>query len=278
MIAVTFQHPTPYYDDSYGVNSPNNGPYADALLQELIPYLEEKFRMIPEPRARVLTGGSTGGWIALALQVHHPAFFNGAWALYPDPVDFRRNQMVNIYEDDNAFEIRDGEWAKLERPVSRNAEGQVTLTMREMGRLESVLGSRNRSGQQIAAFDAAWGPVGPDGYPRVLWDRLTGSIDKEVAAYMRDSGFDLRYYLQKNWPTIGRDLVGKIHVYVGDMDDYYLNLAVYLLEDFLKGTEDPPAQATFGYGRPMKGHGWQPFTNAELIRQMSAHVARTPDP
>jgi hypothetical protein len=278
MIAVTFQHPTPYYDDSYGVNSANNGPYGDALLQELIPYLEGRFRIIPEPQARVLTGGSTGGWIALALQVQHPDLFNGTWALYPDPVDFRRNQMFDIYADDNAFEIRAGEWQKLERPVSRTAEGQVTLTMREMGRLEAVLGSRNRSGQQMAAFDAAWGPVAPDGYPRALWDRLTGHIDKEVAAYMRDNGFDLGYYLRRNWPAIGRDLVGKIHVYVGDMDDYYLNLAVYLLDDLLRETEDPPAEAVFQYGRPMKGHGWQPFTNADLIREMAAHVGNAAVP
>ena len=123
MIAVTFQHPTPYYDDSYAVNSANNGPYADALLQELVPYLEEKFRILPEPRARVLTGGSTGGWEALALQVQHPAFFNGTWVLYPDPVDFRRNQMANIYQDENAFEVPNGDWAKLVRPVSRNSGG-----------------------------------------------------------------------------------------------------------------------------------------------------------
>jgi hypothetical protein len=248
------------------------------LLQELIPYLEERFRLIPQPYGRVLTGGSTGGWEALALQIHHPQFFNGAWALYPDPVDFRRNQMINIYQDENAFEAPNGEWGKLERPVSRNVDGQVTLTMREMGRLEAVLGSKGRSGQQMAAFDAAWGPIGVDGYPRPLWDRLTGKIDKEVAIYMRDNGFDLRYYLEKNWSRIGRDLTGKIHVYVGDMDNYYLNLAVYLLEDFLKAVSNPDAGATFEYGRPMKPHGWQPFTNAEMIRMMAARIYRTAPP
>src|SRR6185503_315270 len=129
------------------------------LLQEVIPYLEEKFRIVRDPAARVLTGGSTGGWEALALQVQHPTFFNGTWSFYPDPVDFRRNQMIDIYQDENAFEVRQGDWAKLERPISRNPDGQVTLTMREMGRLEAVLGSNNRSGQQIAAFDAAWGPM-----------------------------------------------------------------------------------------------------------------------
>ncbi len=275
MVAVTFQHPTPYYDDSYAVNSVNNGPYGDALTKELIPYLEEKFKILANPQARVLTGGSTGGWEALALQVFHPTFFNGTWVLYPDPVDFRRYQMSNIYEDDNAFEVPSGDWAKLIRPLSRNADGQVTLTMREMSRLEAVLGSNVRSGQQIAAWDAAYGPIGKDGYPRPVWDRLTGKIDREVALYMRDNGYDLRYNLEKNWAKIGADLAGKIHVYCGDMDNYYLNLAVYELEDFLKAADHPKSEAVFEYGRPMKPHGWQPFTNVELVRMMAARINKT---
>jgi len=275
MVAVTFQHPTPYYDDSYAVNSANNGPYGDALTKELIPFLEARFKILAQPHARVLTGGSTGGWEALALQVFHPQFFNGTWVLYPDPVDFRRYQMSNVYEDDNAFEVPDGDWGKFVRPLSRNADGQVTMTMREMSRLEAVLGSKVRSGQQIAAWDAAYGPVGKDGYPRPIWDPLTGKIDREVALYMRDNGFDLRHNLEKNWSRIGRDLVGKIHVYCGDMDNYYLNLAVYHLEDFLKSAADPKAEAVFEYGRPMKPHGWQPFTNAELVHLMAARINKT---
>src|SRR5215467_13006859 len=35
MLLVTVQHPSPYYDDSYGVNSANNGPYGDAIIKEL---------------------------------------------------------------------------------------------------------------------------------------------------------------------------------------------------------------------------------------------------
>ena len=275
MIAVTFQHPTPYYDDSYAVNSVNNGPYADALLTELIPYLEERFRIIPKPYARVLTGISTGGWEALALQIQHPTFFNGAWSIAPDPVDFRANQMIDIYRDENAFEVPSGDWAKLERPISRTPLGQVTLTVRQMGQLEAVLGSHIRSGQQMAAWDAAYGPIDPDGYPRPLWDRLTGKIDKVVAAYWRDNGFDLSSYVQSNWPRIGNDLTGKIHVYCGDMDNYYLNLAVYALESTLRSATNPPAAATFEYGRPLKPHGWQPVTNAEMIRMMYAGIQKT---
>jgi hypothetical protein len=269
VIAVTFQHPTPYFDDSYAVNSANNGPYGDALLQELVPYLEERFRMIREPRARTLTGGSTGGWESLALEVLHPDFFNGTWTFFPDPVDFRRYQLVNIYEDDNAFQPPGFEYAIPDRPMMRTAEGQVTVTMRGMSQLEEVLGSKGRSCQQFEAWEAVYGPVGADGYPRPLWDKRTGKIDREVATYMRDHGYDLGAYMSKNWDSLGPRLKGKLHLYCGDMDNYYLNLAVYMLEDFLKTTN---AGATFDYGRPMKGHGWHPDSNAALVKMMAAQM------
>jgi hypothetical protein len=270
MAAITFQHPTPFFDDSYAVNSANDGPYGDAILKELIPYLEEHFRLMRAPGARFLTGGSTGGWESLALQVYHPDFFGGTWTMYPDPVDFRRYQLVNIYEDPSAFQAPGFSYQIPERPMMRTAEGQVTVTMREMSRLEDVLGSHGRSGQQFEAWEAVYGPVGADGYPRPLWDKETGKIDRDVANYMRDHGYDLTYYLKSNWSKIGPGLKGKLHLYVGDMDNYYLNLAVYMLEDSLKTTD---AGATFEYGRPMKGHGWQPMTNAELVKMMAAQVS-----
>jgi hypothetical protein len=271
MIAVTFQHPTPYFDDSYAVNSANNGPYGDALLQELIPYLEDHFRMIREPYARLLTGGSTGGWESLALQLYHPGFFGGTWTFYPDPLDFHKFQMMNIYEDPNAFSAPGYAFQVPERPMMRTAEGQVLQTMREMAQLEAALGSKGRSGQQLEAFEAVFGPVGDDGYPKPLVDKLTGKIDRDVANYMRDHGFDLTYYTKTNWKEIGPKLKGKIHVYVGDMDNFYLNLGVYLFEDFMKTTD---AAAKFEYGRPMKGHGWQPMSNAELVKMMAEQVER----
>src|SRR5580704_2740733 len=89
--------------DPYQVNSANNGPYGDAVTQELIPFIEEKYHAIGEPRARVLSGVSTGGWVSLALQVFYPDFFNGTWSYCPDGVDFRAFQLVNIYEDRNAY-------------------------------------------------------------------------------------------------------------------------------------------------------------------------------
>jgi Putative esterase len=278
MIAVTFQHPTVYFDDSYAVNSANNGPYGDAIMTELIPYLEEHFRIIRQPYARVLSGGSTGGWESLALQVFHPDFFGGTWTFFPDPVDFTRYQLVDIYNDNNAFLSPGYDPPVPERPMERTAEGQVDMTMRQMSQLEDVLGSHGRSGQQFEAWEAVYGPVGPDGYPKPLWDKLTGKIDPQVAAYMRDHDYDIRYYLDKNWPTIGAQLVGKLHVYCGDMDNFYLNLAVYRLEDFLRRTTSPPYGGSFEYGRPMKGHGWSPLNQAELLQVMANHITNNAPP
>jgi hypothetical protein len=278
-VAITWQHPTPYYDDSYAVNSVNNGPYQDALLTELVPLLEKQFRLIPQANARFLTGGSTGGWECAALQIQRPDFFGGGWCLYPDPVDFRRNQLVDNYADTNAFTPNQSEPPIPERYMMRTPEGQPQVTERQMSQLEAVLGSHARSGQQFDAWDAAYGPIGADGYPVRLWDRRTGHIDKTVAAYWRDKGYDLTQNMMVNWPKIGPSLAGKIHMYVGDMDNHYLNLAVYIMEQEASKLTNPKANFVFDYGRPMKPHGWQPMTNAEMVKAMDKFRAeRTTQP
>jgi len=278
MIVVTFQHPTPYFDDSYAVNSANNGPYADALVKELIPYLEKNFRMIPRAYARLLSGGSTGGYESLALQVHHPKFFGGTWTFYPDPIDFSRFFLINIYEDENAFVAPGFKWLKPERYAFRSREGQPIQSVRQLSQLTMVLGSRGRSCEYLEAWEASFGPVGSDGYTRPLWDKKTGEIDHEVAQYWRDNGYDLVHYIKTNWSKIGPDLVGNIHMYVGDMDNYYFNLPVYFLEEFLENTEHPYYEGSFHYGRPLKLHGWHPMTKAELIRIMADHVTKNASP
>lgn len=278
VIAVFLQHTTPFYDDSYVLNSANNGPYGDALVRELIPEIDRRFRTIAAPYARVLTGGSTGGWDVLALQAHYPDFFGGAWGLYPDQLDFRNYQLGNIYADTNAYVSDDGSWLPREVPSSRTPEGLTELTVREENRAELVIASRGRSGGQWDGWQAAWAPVGADGYPKPLWDKRTGHINREVAEAMRANGYDLRDYLERHWKAVGPRLVGKLHVAVGDMDNYFLNLGVYRMETFLESTKEPgkgPAYAgTVEYGRPLKPHGWQPWTNQELLRIMMAQVER----
>lgn len=274
VVAISFQQQTPYFPDSYSTNSVNNGPYEDALLKEVIPYLEEKFRLIPESYARIVEGASTGGWQALALQLRNPDFFGGAWVLQPDPIDFRRYLLVNIYEDENAFEIPEGMFTTAERPFRRSVEGQPLWSLRQLSRFEAVLGSRGRSGFQLAGWESVYGPIGEDGYPRPLWDPLTGEIDREVAHYMRDNGHDLRAYAEREWERIGPKLAGKLHFFVPDMDDFYLNVAMYLFEDFLKGATNPRHEPSFTYGRPMKGHSWHDHTWAEMVRRMAEHIRR----
>lgn len=273
-LAVTFVEPSPFFPDGYSVNSVNNGPYGDAVTQELIPYVEKQFRAIGKPHARILEGASTGGWGSLGLQLKHPDFFGGAWIFNPDPIDFRRYLLVNIYEDENAFTAPGRSWIPAERPMRRSAEGQVNLTVKQVSQFEAVLGSKGRSGFQFGAWEAIYGPVGADGYPRPLWDKRTGKIDREVALYMRDNGYDLRHYAEKNWTTLGPRIAGKLHFMAGDMDNFYLNLAVYLFEDFTKQTTNPRSDTTFEYGRPLKGHSWHATNFADMLRNMAEQVKR----
>jgi hypothetical protein len=249
-ILVFMQHPTPFYDDSYAVNSENNGPYGDALTQELIPLVESRFRAIGEPWARTLSGGSTGGWESLAWQVFYPDMFNGTWTFCPDPVDFRYFQLVNIYEDVNAFYPGDGRspWKKdAVRPWMRGVDDQVFMDQRDASHLEAVLGTRGRSGDQMDIFMSVYGPVGDDGYPDLLYDKWTGEINPEVAEYWKEN-YDLRYILERDWGELGPRLVGKIHVYAGEMDTYFLDEAARLLEEFLEGTTDPYYDGWFEWG------------------------------
>ena len=245
-VIVMIQHANPFYDDSYAVNSQNLGPYGDAIHHELIPFLEERFRCLGEGWARFTYGGSTGGWEALAVQVFYPNMFNGAFVACPDPVDFRAYCAVDIYADDNAYFV-DGAWHRVPRPGHRNYLGHVSSTLETMNLRELVLGTHSRSGQQWDIWEAVYSPVGEDGYPLRLWDKRSGDIDHEVAAHWREN-YDLRHIMQRDWATLGPKLEGKLHLYCGEMDNYYLNNAVYLMEEFLEGTKDPYYAGVVGYG------------------------------
>ncbi len=245
-IIIEIQHANPYYDDSYAVNSANLGPYGDAINYELIPYIEKKFRGLGKSWARFLYGGSAGGWEALATQIFYPDMYNGCFAACPDPVDFRKFGVVNIYSDDNAY-YSGGKWQKTPTPVARNYLGQVITTMEQANHLELVIGNKGRSGGQFDIWQAVYSPVGKNGYPKPIWNKMTGKIDHSVAEYWKEH-YDLRYILQNNWKTLGPKLKGKIHIYVGEMDTYYLNDAVYLMEGFLRNTKDPYYDGEVDYG------------------------------
>ena len=245
-LIIEIQHPTPYYDDSYAVNSASQGPWGDAITYELIPYIEKQFQGMGEGWSRFLYGGSTGGWEALAVQVKYPEEYNGCFAACPDPIDFRAYCLTNIYEDKNAY-YYDSPHKKLEVPSHRNYLGNIQSTLRQGNHLELVLGDKSRSGQQWDIWEATYSPQGDDGYPARIWDKKTGEINHEVAEYWKEN-YDLRYILERDWDKLGESLKGKIHLYCGDMDNYYLNNAVYLMEDFLESITDPYYEGEVLYG------------------------------
>jgi hypothetical protein len=246
MLVIEIQHANPYYDDSYAVNSENLGPYGDAITYELIPYIEKQFRGIGQPWARFMYGGSTGGWEAFGAQIKYPDQYNGAYAACPDPIDFRAYMTTNIYEDRNAY-YAEGPWRRVARPGHRDDLGHVSTTIADMNRLELVLGTKTRSGGQWDIWEAVYSPVGPDGYPRRLFDKGTGVIDRSVLDYWREN-YDLSHILRRDWQKgLGAKLRGKLNIYVGDMDNYYLNNAVYLVEEFLRKA-DPPFDGEILYG------------------------------
>jgi hypothetical protein len=245
-LIAEIEHANPYYDDSYAVNSANLGPYGDAINQELIPAIEKQFRGIGQGWARFTYGGSTGGWEALASQIFYPDSYNGAFAACPDPIDFRAYTIANLYEDDNMYEYK-GAHLTLERPAFRNYLGEVLATQRGNNRYELALGDHGRSGEQYDIWQAVYGPVGKDGYPAPIFDKLTGKIDHEVATYWKEH-YDLMAILRRDWATLGPKLAGKIHIYVGRGDNYFLNDAVYFGEETLKSLKNPAYGGEVDYG------------------------------
>jgi hypothetical protein len=256
-LIVKLQHANPYYDDSYAVNSANLGPYGDAIESELIPAIEHQYRGIGQGWARFVYGGSTGGWESLAAQIFYPEHYNGAFVACPDPVDFRAYMTVDLYKDADMFYIQ-GANKRVEQPAMRDYLGHTLISVRDNIAYEAALGDHGRSGEQFDIWQAVYSPVAEDGYPQPIFDKRTGLIDHHTAEYWREH-YDLDAILQRDWMTLGPKLQGKIHLYVGSDDTYFLNDAVYLMEDFLKQTGTPGHGVPYGgevrYG-PRAEHCW----------------------
>jgi len=283
MIIACIQHATPYYDDSYAVNSANQGPYGDAINHELIPYIEEKYRAIGEGWARTTMGGSTGGWEALATQIFYPEMYNGCWAWCPDSIDFRDFSLVNIYADSNAYYVK-GPWNRVARPGFRSTVGEILYTIKDENHLEHVKGTQGRSGGQWDIWFATFGPINNEGYVKFPWNKITGKIDPEVTSYWKEN-YDLRHILQRDWKILGPNIKGKIHLFCGDMDGYYLNNAVYLMEEFLESTRNPYYAGRVEYGW-RRGHCWYGDNTRSStedranmvqrhIKEMAEHIRKT---
>lgn len=248
-------------------DSANNGPVGQALVEEFIPQLEAAFRGLGSPGARFVTGHSSGGWSSLWLQVRYPDTFGGTWSTAPDPVDFRDFQMVNIYAPGtNIFTDEKGQ----PRPLARR-NGKPMLFYKGFSDMEDVMGH----GGQLRSFEAVFGDRGADGQPKKLWDRKTGAIDPEVARSWER--YDIRLILERNWPTLAPRLAGKIHVYMGGEDTFYLDGATRLLKESLKQLGSDAVVEIF----PGKDHGT--LMSRELRQRIAAEMAdrfrkQTPTP
>ena len=255
--------------DPYQVNSDNHGPFGDAITQELIPDVEQKYRGIGKGYARVLDGGSTGGWVSLALKVFYPVFFNATWSSCPDGVDFRGFQLVNIYEDRNAYVNKYG----FERPGEREINGDIRFTMRHECQMENVLGlgdSWTMSGGQWGAWNATYGARRADGRPVPLWDPNTGDIDRNAVEHWKK--YDLRMVLEENWKTLAPRMQGRLNIFVGEADNYFLNHAVHMLGNFLEKA-DPPAKSRIMYG-PGQGHCYRGITERQMMDEMAIAIEK----
>jgi len=256
------------YGDTYQVDSENNGPCGKALTEELIPAIEKMVHYNPATKMRYLTGLSTGGWVAVGLQVFYPDFFDGTWAYSPDPLDFEHYGLINIYQDETIFYNRFG----YLQPGVRTVYGEPTRSMKDWipgENLVSRTGNYLVSGGQFGAYNAVFGPKGKDGLPSLMFDPFTGKIDHEIARQWEK--YDIRKLLEKNWPTLGPKLQGKIWIWTGDMDDLYSNVATRFLKLFLDKTENPKSDATINF-TPMAGH-CEEFSDDDVIMMVGKKAA-----
>ncbi|KAI0436697.1 Alpha/Beta hydrolase protein [Xylaria telfairii] len=239
LIIVAFRHEAPYYDDSYGVNTANIGPYGDAINEELIPYIDEKFSTIAQPYARIQDGGSTGGWISAASLIFRPDLFGACFSSYPDSLDFHDHQAIPLYTNKNAYQYANGSKIGSIRTFNNNTE-VVLATVAQENHWELVFGTSSRSSLQWDVWNAVFGAQGLNGYPLEPWDKVTGEIYPEAVEYWK--GMDLSNYVASNWDNaknLGEVLRGRIYIYVGTHDNYYLNQGVAAFEKQVNGLGGP---------------------------------------
>jgi len=221
-------------------DSDNNGPRGQALVDELIPAIEKQYRVIKDPKARLITGHSSGGWSSLWVQITYPEHFSGVWSTAPDPVDFRHFQLINMYEDENF--LKDAEGNRI--PVGRR-NGEAILFTDGFTAMEEMWGH----GGQMQSFEAVFGGRGPDGKPMQVWNREDGSINKEVVEQWKR--YDISKILTTHWEIIEDQLAGKIHVYMGDEDTFYLEEATIKLKEEMENLGSDAVIELF----PGKDHG-----------------------
>lgn len=208
-------------------DSPSNGPWGRALIEEFIPAIERRFNLIAEPSARLLRGHSTGGWSTLWLITEYPDFFGASWSTSPDPVDFRHFETADIYADENMYHAAD----QSPRPAAR-FRGRVTMTIAQENGMEQALGENNDSAGQWDSWQAVYGSRAPDGNPAALFHAITGEIDRAEAERYRAK--DIADRLRSDPMRFGPIFRDKVVLVVGDADEYYLDRAVVSLKTELE--------------------------------------------
>lgn len=257
------------FGDSYQLDSENSGPYGTALIEELIPHIESTYRSTGEAKYRFVDGCSTGGWVSLALQLYYPDEFNGVWSYSPDAIEFENYQLIDLYKDENAFINEAG----IQRPVMRNTSGEPLMLLKQFIQYENVLGwsdSYTTSGGQFSAHNALYGPKGKDGLPAPIFDPLTGDIDHEIAEVWKK--YDLKLYAKENWTELGPKIQGKVYIWMGDMDHFYLNPATRAFASFISETENPVSDAQIVF-TPMAGH-CQNYSHKKVLIQMDEKLKK----
>ncbi len=216
-------------------DSVNNGPWGHALTLELIPFLEQKYRMDARTNARFLTGHSSGGWATLWLQVAYPKVFGGTWSTSPDPSDFRDFTGPDLLKGKNIYRKPDGSPYMLVRMGDKEV-----ISLETYAKQERVLGAY---GGQFSSFDWVFSPRGKDGRPMPMFDRDSGEIDPAVVKYWEEN-YDIAHLLRTHWNEIGPDLKGKIHLIVGTADTFHLDGPAHLLD---KTLQELGGEAKFTY-------------------------------
>lgn len=256
------------FGDSYQMDSENSGPYGYALINELIPFIEKQYRGTTDPLERFVDGCSTGGWVSLGLQLYYPDVFNGVFSYSPDAIEFENYQLINIYKDENAFVNEYG----YDRPVWRETSGEPVMSLRDFINYENVLGYSNTyvtSGGQFSAHTALYSPKGDDGLPKPLFDPESGDIDKEVADHWKK--YDFKLYASENWSELGPAVAGKIYLWMGDMDNFYLNPASRSFAQWLESTDNPKSDAVIEF-TATAGHCTQ-FSNTKVLEQIKKRLS-----
>ncbi len=257
VIYVQFREENPYGETAYQADSPNVGPYDTAEKTELVPELQSRFRIYRAGWARTCFGISTGGWITAAQQIFHPEYYAGAWVFSPDFLSFTAAPTANLYEDDNYF-YTDYGWMKVWRPADVLSNLDPSSTIAQNIWWEAAVTGPDgyvTNGWSFSLTQAVWGPRGPDGCYAPAWDPITGKIDHAVTAQMKAK--DLTEYTKANWPTIGKDLRGKLHIYVGTKDGVLLNYGVEVFEAMAGELTAPQANFDIHYV-PNAGHVFWP--------------------